>query len=501
MNLISIDLGTTNGKVSLYDSNLRLLSSYSSQVIYERNGDFVEFDGELYFQDLFSMVKKAAADGKQRNGNDVAQIILTGQAESLVLLGADGIILRPVISWLDMRSKEECAELSAAFDGTLCYRITGQPELIPTWPITKILWLHRNEPETFDRTDKFLLLKDYITYKLCGAIVGEETIYCFSHYFNITEKCYWEDILSYCGVSMDKLPVKILPSGSIAGTLTTENCFPDAGLTEKTRINVGTLDHFAGMIGTGNVTEGVISESAGTVLSIAAFIREPIFDDSKLPVYCGPFPDSYVLLPVCESGGFSMEWYKKNFLSDLSYSQMNQVIENREGKLPPIFLPYLTGVTPPDFDKDATGVFFGIRADHDRYDFALAIMEGVACLLKKNMEHMEKAGVKFHKIISTGGGARSALWTQIKANVTGYTIEVPENEEAPSLGAAIIGAVSEQYYSSYEDAVAYCTSSYKKYIPQDLQRYKDTYQVFISLYNSLKSIYQADAKRNAPSVS
>lgn len=495
MNLISIDLGTTNIKVSVYDSALRLLSVYSENVSYDRTGDFVEFNCCHYFDLLFSMVHAAAAAGKSKNGQDAAQIVLTGQAESLVLIGKDGQPVRPAISWLDMRSKKECEELSGIFDKELCYHITGQPELIPTWPITKILWLRRNEPDIFDKTDKFLLLKDYIIYRLCGAIVGEQSIYSFSHYFNITKKCYWEDILSYCGINTDRLPEKILPSGTVAGTLISKLADPGAGLTSQTKINAGTLDHFAGMIGTGNIGDGVISESAGTVLSIAALINKPVFHESRLPMYCGPFPETYVLLPVCESGGFSMEWYKKNFLPDISYDQMNRVIESRKKAPAPIFLPYLTGVTPPEFNENASGVFLGLKAAHDRYDMALAIMEGVACLLKKNIEYMEKAGIHVHKIISTGGGAKSALWTQIKSDISGYPIDVPDNEEAPSLGAAILAAVSENYFSSCQEAAAACVSINRQYLPENSARYKSTYQVFTSLYDSLTDVYRMDAER------
>ncbi|WP_394346963.1 FGGY family carbohydrate kinase [Photorhabdus khanii] len=173
---------------------------------------------------------------------------------------------------------------------------------MPTWPITKMLWINCNKPDIFNQTAHYLLLKDYIIYRLCDRIVGDYSIYSFSHYFNITEKCYWHDILNYCGVKIDQLP-EVLPPCSIARNLLSNWINPDIGLTHHTKINIGTLDHFAGMIGTGNIKEGVISESAGTVLSIATLVNTPLFSNVRIPVNCGPFLDTYVLLPVCESGG------------------------------------------------------------------------------------------------------------------------------------------------------------------------------------------------------
>jgi len=494
MNFISIDLGTTNVKVCIYDQQLHMLDLYSHNVAYDRDGLFVEFQPEVYFDCIADMLKKAARKGKEINGKDVAQIILTGQAESLILLNEHQKPVYPGISWMDMRSSEECEELSEHFSSDTCFQITGQPELIPTWPVTKILWMKKHKPEVTDKTHYYLLLKDYIVLRLCGNLAGDHSIYGFSHYFDIQKKCYWEDILNYCGVSEAQLP-PLMPSGSIAGTLLPELCIPDSGLTAMTKINIGTLDHFAGMIGTGSIQEGQISESAGTVLSIAAITKEPVINEGRLPNYCGPFPNSYVLLPVCESGGFSMEWFKKQFLEEISYTELNEVLRKRMTNCVPVFLPYLTGVNSPDYEHDACGTFFGIHAHHDKFDMALSIMEGVACLLKRNIDYFEKSGLKIEKIISTGGGAKSPVWTQLKANITGHTIEVPANEEAPCLGAAIMGAVTEGVFSSYEDAIQACIKIKGNYIPSSESVYQKTYQLFLNVYTSLLGCFHENASR------
>lgn len=489
MNIVSVDLGTTNIKTAVFDCRLQTIQVFSKAVSYDRRGDMVEFDGESYFRDILSLIRDAASAGKKANGKDTVQIVFTGQAESLVLLGDDGLPAAPVISWLDMRSSEECQELKQAFPHALSYQITGQPDLIPTWPITKILWIRRHSPELFQRTAKFLLLKDYMIYRLCGNLAGDYAIYSFSHYFDISNKCYWKEILAYCGVSPRQLP-PLAPSGTAAGTLLACHCCPGSGLTPDTKVNIGTLDHFAGMIGTGSIWEGQVSESAGTVLSIAALTSAPVLDRGNLPNYCGPFPGSYVLLPVCESGGFSMEWYKTQFLEQTSYQELNQILSARMEKNVPVFLPYLTGTNAPDYNTHASGVFFGIRAEHDKYDLALSVMTGVACLLKKNLDYMEQAGIPIQKIISTGGGARSPVWTQMKANITGHTIEVPDNEEAPCLGAAVMAAVQEGYYPDYDAAIASCVTIGQRYLPAEHPVYQRTWNLFNHVYDGLAGSFQ-----------
>ena len=488
MGIIAIDLGTTNIKVAAYSDRLLQVGLESHNVVYERNGDFVEFDAEGYFDTIVRLVADCRAKAAPALGDGPAQLVLTGQAESLVVVGRDGKPLRGGISWLDMRSRKECAELAERFDADLCYRITGQPEIIPTWPLTKILWLRRNEPELFADAAKFLLIKDYILYRLTGRFVGEHSVYPFSHYFDVTAKRYWEEPLEYCGVSTDRLP-ELVPPCSVVGELLPE-VLSATGLVAGSVANAGTLDHFAGMIGTGNVVEGMISESAGTVSSIATFVSKPFASPARIPLYCGPFPDSYIYLPVCESGGISLEWFRNSFAPDVSFRDIDAACATRQPDSRLLFLPYLTGVNPPEFDPAATGVFYGAGVRHDRYDFALAIMYGVACLLRKNIDFFKAAGIRADRILSTGGGAKSVLWSQIKADVCGLPVAVPKNQEAPCLGAAVVGAVTAGAFADYSSAIASAVAVDRVYEPAaHRDAFENVYRRFCALYDALSPVF------------
>ena len=267
MGILSIDLGTTNIKVAAYDDELNMLTLESENVEYLGKGDIVEFDADEYFDNVAAAMQRCCQKSFSSTPYPIRQIVLTGQAESLIAIDENGSPVRNGISWLDMRSRDECEELKKTFNAEICFKTTGQPEIIPTWPITKILWLREHEPSRYEKIDKYLLLKDFIQLKLTGELAGEYSIYNFSHYFDITKKQYWPDILSYCGVTLSQLPPLVEPC-TVLGPIT-KDFANRSGLSASTTVNVGTLDHFAGMIGTGNIQDGVISESTGTVLSIA----------------------------------------------------------------------------------------------------------------------------------------------------------------------------------------------------------------------------------------
>lgn len=484
MNFLTIDLGTTNIKVSCYDSKLNQLSMHTIAVKYHRDKDIVEFEPEEYYSSVLAAMKSCVTAA---GINEVSKIILTGQAESLVVIDKDGKPVRMAISWLDNRSIEQRDELSRVFDAEKCYMITGQPEMLTTWPITKILWLKQNEKESFEKADKYLMLKDYIVFKLTGKIAGEYSIYNFSHYFDIVKKDYWQEILDYVGIKKSQLPPLLEPCTDIGEVKSEVANY--ISIISNTCVNIGTLDHFAGMIGTGNIKLGSVSESTGTVMSIATMVDKPLFSEYHIGCHYGPFSNSYVLLAICESGGISLEWFKEEFLKELSYKDLNNIWAEKTIDNSIVFLPYVNGTNAPDFDKNAKGVFYGLNVMHDKYDMSFSILEGVSHLLANNIEFFEKLGVSTDTIFATGGGSKSDVWSQLKSDITCKQVLVPQNEEAASIGCAIIGAVSAGVYSSYEEATEKCIKISKIFQPKNALIAKKKHELFNILLNQMKKVF------------
>ncbi len=477
-----IDLGSTNIKAAIYDKNFNLIDRQSRPVHYIRENGFVEFDAYAYCRDLIGLLAEMV---EKNHVSNLSQISFTGQAESLVVLGKHGRPLMNAISWMDERSTAECEVLAKQFSPEVCEAVTGQMAVLPTWPATKILWLKANKPEIYEKASCYMLLKDYIVYCLTGEKKADMSIATFSFYFDIYNKVYWEEMLSAIGVSESQLPELVEPC-TVAGNLLTEVA-EQMHLTTNTKVNVGTLDHFAGMIGTGNIQPGGITLSTGTVMALAAMCGTPAPRSCGIAMHYGFLPNTHVMLPVAESGGVSLEWFRRSCMPGMDYDKMNEVLaERKPNEL--LFLPYLVGTNSPEFDSDANGVFWGLRQEHDAYDMAGAVMEGVSFVLRKNCDYIAKNGVAPTSIIATGGGAKSPIWCQMQADITGLPVCIPKEKEAACLGAAIISAVSDGRFSSYTAAVEACVEMQHQYDPHPTERTERKYRRFCALYNAALEI-------------
>ena len=480
-----IDLGSTNIKAAIYDENFKLIDRQSRPVVYIRDNGFVEFDAYAYCRELIELLSDMVKANGVRN---IRQIAFTGQAESLVVVGADGKPLMNAISWMDERSTEECEALSKQFGPVECEAVTGQMAVLPTWPATKIAWLRKHRPEIYQNAATYMLLKDYVVFYLTGRKIADMSIATFSFYFDIYKKIYWKDMLDAIGVSESQLPELCEPC-TVAGLLLPEIA-EQTGLSTETQVNVGTLDHFAGMIGTGNIQPGGITLSTGTVMAMATMCGEPTPKSCGSAMHYGFLPDTWVLLPVAESGGVSLEWFRRSCMK-ADYDEMNaELAQRKPNEL--LFLPYLVGTNAPEFDPEATGVFWGLRQEHDSIDMAGAVMEGVSFVLRKNCEHIARKGVKLTQIIATGGGAKSPIWCQMQADITGLPVCIPAEKEAACLGAAMIAAVSDGRYGDFAAAVADCVTMQMSYEPKPSKRLERKYRRFCALYQAALAIDHID---------
>ena len=475
---IGVDLGTTNVKAALYNENMELIDRKSLPVEYIRESNRVEFDADNYFEVLITLLVGILSTHDVKS---VKEIAFTGQAETLVCLDKSGGTLMNAISWMDERSQDECKELKEKFPQNLCEKITGQQAVLPTWPATKILWLKHNLPEIYNAVGTYMLLKDFIVYRLTGIKKCDMSIATFSFYFDIYNKCYWKEMLDAVGIRENQLPQLTEPCffiGNLTPKLTRM-----LGLTGDVKINCGTLDHFAGMIGTGNIDMGGVTLSTGTVMAFTAMSAEPASRNSGVAMHYGFRPDTHIMLPVVESGGVSLEWFRKNCMGDADYDELERVLAKRGGNSL-IFLPYVAGTNAPEFDADATGMFWGLHQEYDKFDMAHAIMEGVSFTLRKNTDRIRKQGTELQSIIATGGGAKSDIWCQLHADITKLPVLIPAEKEAACLGAAMIAAIDDGRFTGFKDAAKHCVSFVRKFEPHHTEAIERKFRKFNRLYEA-----------------
>jgi sugar (pentulose or hexulose) kinase len=460
--IYAVDLGTTNIKVVLYDEQLRRLAVARSETTYRRRGSEVEFDPRKIFQTVIGLIAdcgRACPDAADQD----AVIAVSGQAESLVLVDGNGDPVRPGMSWLDNRAVDQAEEIAATFGAADAFGTTGEPEATATWPAAKLRWLSQREPESLRRARAVLMVKDDLIQRLTGRLVGEVTTRGFTYFYDVRRRRYWAEMLDFCGVGADLLP-EIVPAGSDVGPVLTA-VLADLPPARSYRVNVAALDHFCAMVGTGSYAAGVVSESSGTVLSLSMLAEDWAFDPArKVSFHNGLFEGETLLFSGADSGGVVLDWYRREGLGDLPYDELESALRSRDRAAAPIFLPYLTGVNPPDYLSRARGAFVDLELQHDRFDLAFAVEEGIAHLLKRNIEYLSPHDA-LHSITSTGGGATSSYWSQLKADVCGLEVVVPHEQEATCRGAAVLALVAVGELGNVTDAVQLNQPTATRYRP------------------------------------
>lgn len=485
MIVYAVDLGTTNIKVLLYDERLRELASARAPMRYRYDGARVEFDPDETFDSVVELIHRCASESRL-DGKEAAQIVVTGQAESLVMVDGAGAVLAPGISWLDARSDHEATEMRDHFAATRAFAVTGQPQPVATWPATKLRWLSRHRPDVLAATRHVLMIKDYVLFRLTGAAVGEETTRGFTYYYDVGRRRYWEDMLAFCGTDPAMLG-ELVPAGTDLGPVL------DAVSTGLPRassygVNAGALDHFCAMVGTDSYRPGHLSASGGTVLSLSLLSPQWRFDpDCLVSFHPGLRPDETVLFTCADSGGVSLTWLQENIASGAELDIEGTVARRRRSDAP-LFLPYLTGVNPPDFDDAARGAFLGLRLDHDLDDLAYAVLEGVAHLLRRNLDYLLSHGEELQRLVSTGGGASSAFWNQLKADATGMELHAPAEPEASCRGAAVLALVAAGVLDDLDDTTGLHTPAVHVYRPQPDAVSAARYRSFDNAVHRLASV-------------
>ncbi len=498
--LMAIDLGTSTLKVAIFDTEGKIVAANSIEYLLSYPGkNLIENDVEKYWEAIVGLVKKTLKDLAD-SPSKILAISLSSQAETIVPVGNDIKPLRPAIVWLDGRSSEEAAEIASVFNEDELFNITGMPSSDPMWPASKIKWIENNEPDIFKKTYKFLILKDYIAFRLTGKVFGESTVYNSSYYYDINKLKYYKPMLDYLNITEDKLP-EIIYTGTVMGNISSK-ASDETGLSIETKFVAGAMDQVAGAIGAGNIREGIATETTGTAFAMIVTTERPVIDKgSRIPCQLHAVKGKYCLMPFSMTGGMVLKWFKDNFFDngdskDLSDNEIYDVLTSEASRIAAgtdglLMLPHITGAFFPENNPKARGVFFGIGIDHKRGHFTRAILESIAFMLKRNLEIFLKNNIEISSIISMGGGAKSSLWNQIKADITGVDIIIPENTETALLGAAIIAGVSVGVYKDYNEAIKKIIRIKKRYKPNpdNKEIYKNTYQKYNDLYQKVEVLF------------
>lgn len=484
--IVGVDIGTQSLKVIVVDEGLRVCGEGSRQYapVYPRAG-WAEQNPLLWEQ----AVGPAIADALEACGKapaDICGIGLAGQLDGCVAVGEDGLPLYPCLIWVDRRAQEQLQDVPC----DLVRRLGGVvPD--PGHIAAKIRWCKEHLTGT-RRAVRYHQPVSYMVSRLTGENVMDHSHASTSMLYNLSARRYEPALLDAFGIDEGELP-RIDEAIAVAGKL--NRCGSElTGLPGGIPVAVGTGDDFSNPLGSGLVQPGSMVCCLGTAEVPGALDVGPRIDDSAfLQTLSYPTGDYFIENPGWLSGG-AVKWAAETFRID-SYGEFDslaaQVPAGADGV---IFLPCLGGAVAPEWISSARANFYGLAPSHGLGHLARAVLEGTAFAMRDVLERLREMSVKVDSIVLLGGGARSALWAQIRADLSGLPVLVPDRKDTSPMGAAMLAAVAAGIQPDLYTAAGLLRHNGKTFVPDESTspRYDQAYFSYRALFNALKPMFGAD---------
>ena len=413
-----------------------------------------------------------------------------GQMHGLVALDENDAVIRPAILWNDGRTAEETEWLNTAIGKKKLSELTANIAFAG-FTAPKLLWMKKHEPDNFARIRKIMLPKDYINYRLTGVHACDYSDASGMLLLDVEHKRWSKEMLAICGVTEEQMP-RLFESYEVIGTI--QGFVSGAlGLPRDCRVVAGAGDNAAAAVGTGTVGEGACNLSLGTSGTI--FISSEHFSvDPNNALHAFAHADGrYHLMGCMLSAASCNKWFCDQILKSGDYAgEQVDITQEMLGRNRVFFLPYLMGERSPINDTDARGTFVGMSMDTRRADMLQAVLEGVAFAIRDSFEVARSLGIEITRSKLCGGGARSPLWRKIIANVLNISLDIPQTEEGPGYGGAMLAMVGCGVY----ETVASCASRLVRVSetvlpdPEIAARYEERYQKYKKIYPTMKNLFK-----------
>ncbi|MCR5085143.1 MAG: xylulokinase [Succinivibrionaceae bacterium] len=490
--LLGVDLGTSGTKTVLFDQQGKAVASAhaSYDLRQERNG-YAEQDPEDWYRATVSTIREVLSSGAAGAG-EIRALAISGQMHGLVMLDAQGEVIRPAILWCDARTGEECQEIERLVGRERLIEICANPAL-PGFTAPKILWVRRHEPQAFARCRTILLPKDYVRYRLTGRLCQEISDASGTNLLDIGTLSWSTEILGKLGLDPALFP-ELVQSPERVGTITA-GAAAATGLDTATVVAGGGGDNACAALGTGVCADGDAFLTLGTSGVIFAHTARKSVDPlGRVHTFCSAVPGQLCAMSCTLAAGLSLEWYKDTILGGEGdfggiLAAAASVPIGADGL---VYLPYLMGERSPILDPDARGVLFGLSARHTRAHLARATIEGVTLSQRQNLHVLGEMGIHPGHLTLCGGGARSPEWRQVVADALRVSVGTIEAREGPALGAAILASVACGMHPDVQSACRAMAGTGKPTeFPREEQgrRYDEVYGLYASLYPTLRPAF------------
>lgn len=491
--LVGIDVGTTGSRCMIFDMNGHCVASaYREYPLHHLRTGWVE-------QSLPEMMEATASACLEAvskiDAKRIASVGLSNQQLATCATNGAGELIRPMISWQDMRADAQAQYIESQI-GARYQSITGLP-VMPQVTLAKILWLREHEPDTFERADKWLQIQDLVL-----QFLGAEDFFIdisqavYYGMWDVSKQDWSDELLEFAGLNRSHFG-KVVPAGAQVGEVSLMAA-AKTGLPAGTPLCVGAGDSACGAVGMGAVAPGITTITLGTAGVVSMCTQRPRIDLADYLTLNHPVDGQWVLQAPTLAAASCYGWFRDTFgQAEIDAAQRDggnafALLNELAAQAPAgsdglIFLPYLNTAGAPHWNTEARGAYLGFMQSHGRAHFARAVMEGVVMEVHDNLTRFAELGLPLEVIRLGGGATHSPLWNQIQADVYGKPVQVLEEEESSALGAAILAAVGAGVFCDINEGVAAMVHVDSSVDPDPATHslYAETYAIYADAYRSL----------------
>ena len=487
---IGIDMGTQSMKGYLFDPEGALVAEASSEYlpIYPRSG-WAECGPFLWLDALKAILAQLKEQG-HITAEEIGTIAFACIDASIVPVDQDCVPIANSIIWLDCRSGDQAEQLRKTISDEDMLAITGSP-ISPFLDVTKLMWLKEHEPEIYRGARWFCETTAFFVGYLTGTPVNGYCGASYTQLYDVHRKCWSEAIFQAAGLDMDRM-FAVRSAYDVAGTVRPDRA-AELGLSPHTQVAVGDSDHQLAMLGSGLARPGQVMEVSGTCTSIATYVDHLVYDPAgTMLTHLSADGRYWTLENASLVTGGNLRWYKDT-LARCSYEEMDAaalaVPPGSEGLL---FLPFLQGQITPTANSSARGVFFGLTMNHQVPHMTRAVYEANVFTIRDCLEVIDASVGRPSVIIGTGGGTRSELCNQMKADCLGIPYQVMESEDATGLGAGMVAGAAAGLFPSPEAAAGLYVKKGRLYQPDPGRKaaYDEAYAAYLQCQAVCQPLFQ-----------
>jgi xylulokinase len=493
--VIGCDVGSQGTNAALYSGDGTLVDSrYEAHDLSFPHPGWAEQDALQWPKAVAAAISALVSDVRDRS--EIVGLAFASQLDGMVACDERGRPLRPALIWMDRRAEPQARRVAEAVSPDDFYRLSGA-NLDSSHAVFKALWIRDEEPEVFERARWLLPPGSYVLQEVTGERCVDPSNASSLALLDPRTRTWSEELLEVTEVDRQMLP-EVAPSARPVGSISKE--FARAtGLDPETVVAVGCGDEMAATLGGGVVEPGEVCDVVGTAEPVCAASDAPRSDPSML-VECHPHadPDAWLLEnPGFVSGG-NLRWWRDHFAplergaEKAGQGDAYDLLSAAAADVPPgseglVFLPCMQGAMAPEWNGAARGVFYGLTLAHTRAHMTRAVLEGSAFALRDILDAMRNAGLDTRRITVVGGGAKGALWRQIKADVTGLPVRVPRDIETTATGAAVLAAVAADLY----DGVAQAATAFVAFQPHEHEPEREAERLYDEAYRRYREVFYA----------